>query len=101
MKNNTISRRTALKNIGLMGITTASLMTGISCSSEKNENPQSFNEKDIIPCNALDCPDSGCSSNNEESCCPSANNFSKKDRCDCKAEPFCPANIYISEHFIL
>jgi hypothetical protein len=105
MNNNEISRRTALKYIGIGSVSAVGIISGISSCNPKKEEVISYNEEDIITCNALDCPDSGCKSNNDKPCCPSSNNAScddnKKERCDCKCEPYCPANIYISEHFIL
>jgi len=117
LNNNKINRRTALKTIGLSSIAVGGIIMGTNCCSPKkeeaeqccpNDNTITYNEKDIIPCNALDCPDTGCSSdsNNESACCPSndnstSDNDNKKARCSCKAEPYCPANIYISEYFIL
>jgi len=105
MENKNISRRTAIKYMGVAGVGAAGILLGIGCS--KTEKEIIYNEEDIIPCNALDCSDSGCESNNSNSegaCCPNNSascSDNKTGRCACKAEPFCPANVYISEVFIL
>ena len=97
-----INRRTAIKSIGLTGIAVGGLIMGTNCCSSKKEEVITYNEADLIPCQALDCKDCDCKSNNESACCPDDNsNNAKKERCDCKAEPFCSAGVYISEHFIL
>ena len=124
-----INRRTAIKSIGLTGIAVGGIIMGTNCCSPKKEDVITYNEADLIPCQALDCKDCDCKSNNESACCPTDNNTkkedaccdndnnakkesaccpddnnntnAKKERCDCKAEPHCSAGVYISEHFIL
>ena len=117
--NNKITRRTAIKSIGLTGIAVGGIMMGTNCCSPKKEDAITYNEKDIIPCNALNCEagDCDCKSNNttnnssksEDACCSEDKSKSEDaccesssdSKCICKPSEVCPAGIDVKTNFLL